>query len=331
MTKIEGKRILMFYPYGATKHYGDAIKAELEKRGARICAYDERPSQSSCMKIAIRLLKKKLPYLFLSYINMIIRNNREKDFDYILVCRGEAFTPLVVGRLREAFPKAKMILYLWDILRTTNVSEVIPYFDKAFSFDPDDVASNSKLIFRPTFFVPQYAEIEQSDVHHYDVMFVGTLHSNRYKIIRNFISVFEGMGLSFYVYLYVPSRIVYIKDWIRKFPYIKVSNVRFTPITMPDTVKVLLETKVVLDINYTSQKSLSMRAFEALAARRKYITTNPEIRHYDFYDERNILVIDLEHPVIPKSFIESPFCPVNDSILYKYSVSGLVDDLFDNL
>ena len=65
MMELAGKRILMFYPYGTTKHYGDAIKAELEKRGAQIYAYDERPSQATYMKIAIRLLKKKLPYLSL--------------------------------------------------------------------------------------------------------------------------------------------------------------------------------------------------------------------------------------------------------------------------
>ena len=331
MMEIAGKRILMFYPYGATKHYGDAIKAELEKRSAHVYAYDERPSQSSYMKIAIRLLKKRLPYLFLSYINTIIKSNRGVNFDYIFVCRGEAFTPLVVARLREAFPNAKMILYLWDILRTTNVSEVIPYFDKAYSFDPDDVASNDKLSFRPTFYVPQYAEITQNTIYHYDVMFVGTLHSNRYRIIQNFISVFRNLGLSFYVYLYVPSRIVYIKDWIKKFPYIEFSRVKFIPFTMLDTVKILSETKAVLDINYTSQKSLSMRAFEALAAQRKYITTNPEIRNYDFYDERNILIIDLTHPIIPRIFIETPFYPISDSILYKYSVAGLVDDLFNNI
>lgn len=329
--EIAGKRILMFYPYGATKHYGDAIKAELEKRDAQVYAYDERPSQSSYMKIVIRLLKKKLPYLFLSYINTVIKSSKNINFDYILVCRGEAFTPLVVGRLREAFPKAKMILYLWDILRTTNVCEVIPYFDKALSFDPDDVANNDNLIFRPTFYVPQYSEIKQDVAYRYDIMFVGTLHSNRYRIIQNFISIFRNIGLDFYIYLYVPSWIVYIKDWLKKFPYIKISSVKFIPITMLDTVKILSETRAVLDINYTSQNSLSMRAFEALAAQRKYITTNPEIRNYDFYDERNILIIDLMHPIIPKNFIETPFYPVKDFILYKYSVAGLVDDLFDNI
>ena len=325
---LSGKKVLMFYPYGTTKHYGDAIKKELEDRGANVYAYDERPSQSTFMKIAIRLLKKRIPYLFLAYINAVIKKEQVKDFNYILVCRGEAFTPVAVARLREAFPNAKLILYLWDILRTTNVREIIPCFDKSFSFDPDDVANNDNLIFRPTFYIPQYAKIRPKTVYRYDIMFIGTLHSNRYKIIKSFISLFRSLGLKFYMYLFIPSRIVYIKDWIKKFPYVSISKVKFVPISLIDTVNVLSETKMVLDINYTTQKSLSMRAFESVAAQRKYITTNPEIKNYDFYDERNILVLDLKQPEIPKSFIDGAFVAVDKSILYKYSVKGLVDDLF---
>lgn len=331
MIDLNGKRVLMFYPYGATKHYGDAIKMELERRGAYVAAYDERPSQSSLMKIAIRLLKKRVPSFFLKYISDIIKKNQHKSFDYLLICRGEAFTPLVMKHLQKAFPTAKKILYLWDILRTTNVREIIPYFDKALSFDPDDVESNSSLIFRPTFFVPQYKEICNQTSFQNDIMFVGTLHSNRYKIIQNLVSFFENMSLRYFVYLYVPSRLVYVKDWFVKFPYMPLSKVKFSPISMFDTVKKLSVTKAILDINYTAQKSLSMRAFEALAAQRKYITTNPEIKKYDFYNKQNVLVIDLNNLDIPKEFIDTPFLPVADTVLYKYSVAGLVDDFLENI
>ena len=51
---FKGKKILMFYPYGITKHYGYYIQKELESRGAIVYAFDERPSQSSMTKIIIR-------------------------------------------------------------------------------------------------------------------------------------------------------------------------------------------------------------------------------------------------------------------------------------
>ena len=65
-----------------------------------------------------------------------------------------------------------------------------------------------------------------------------------------------------------------------------------------------------------------------MAAERKYITTNPEVKKYDFYNPQNIAVIDLNNPVLPDNFISSPFIPVPENILKKYSVEGLVDDLF---
>ena len=100
MTELKGKKILMFSPYGATKHYGEAIKKELEKRGAIISGYDERPSQNSITKIVIRLLKKRIPQIFDRYISKVIAENKQADFDYILICRGEAFTPLTIQHLR---------------------------------------------------------------------------------------------------------------------------------------------------------------------------------------------------------------------------------------
>lgn len=328
MIDFKGRNILMFSPYGATKHYGEAIKNELVKRGAKVKGYDERPSQNALTKITIRLLKKKIPQFFVKYIDSIIKKNQGVCFDYILICRGEAFTEIAINRLKKAFPSAKCILYLWDVLETTNVRDVIHCFDKAMSFDPYNAASESSLKFRPTFFVPLYGSVPVHVGYKYDIMFIGTLHSNRYKIINLFRTLFEKQGISSFVYLYVPSILVYIKDLICKFPYISIKKVNFTSISLLDSVVKMEESKCVLDINYTNQKSLSMRVYEAMAARRKYITTNPEIMQYDFYNENNILVVDIKNPVIPRAFIDSPFVDVDARIMHKYSVEGFVDDLF---
>lgn len=318
----------MFAPFGATKHYGEAIKKELQKRHANVILYDERPSQSSSSKIIIRLLKKKLPQLFGKYIQRIIFHNKQ-SFDYILICRGEAFTELTIKMLRSAYPNAKIILYLWDILRTTNVKEIIPLCDRALTFDPDDADENDHLIFRPTFFVDDYTKISDCSDCKYDIAFIGTLHSNRHITISNFKRFFLENGINAFMYLYVPSRIVYIKNLILKFPYISLKKVKFKPISLEDTIKVVKNSKALLDINYTQQKSLSMRAYEAMAAHRKYITTNQEVIKYDFYNPRNVLVIDINNPKIPKEFLHTPFESIPNNIMYKYSVAGLVDDLFD--
>ena len=52
---------------------------------------------------------------------------------------------------------------------------------------------------------------------------------------------------------------------------------------------------------------------------------------YEYYNPNNVLVVDINNPIIPKGFLETPFEPVPEEILYKYSVRGLVNDLFDNI
>ena len=325
---IEKSKILMFYPYGATKHYGEAIKAELEKRGAIVYGYDERPSQTSFMKIIIRLFKKKIPQIFDKYVSTIIAKHANTRFDYILICRGEAFTPYTINHLREAFPDSKIILYLWDILKCADVRENIPYCDNVFSFDPEDARQNN-ISFRPLFYINDYLDVKQALKPQHDLLFIGTLHSNRHIVVNQISQFCINNGISLFSYLYVPSFIVYIKDLLLKFPYIGISKVNFTPIDIKQTIEVINNSKAIIDINYSGQKSLSSRACEAMASRRKYITTNAEVTKYDFYKPNNILVVDLNNLDIPKDFINSDFEDIDKTIMSRYSVSGLVDDLFN--
>lgn len=330
MTDLHGKRVLMFYPYGATKHYGEAIKNELISRGCIVASYDERPSQKALTKIVIRLFKNKIPQIFDSYVKRVINENRQTVFDYILICRGEAFTPKSIKLIKSAFPKSKVIFYFWDIFACADLRVNIPYVEKAMSFDPEDVANNPGLQFRPTFFVNEYRSIalEKESESKYDILFIGTLHSKRHKILKKMREVFTKQGLKLFYYLYIPSILVYIKDSIEKFPYVRIQEVHFSPISMLDTVKLLNNCKAILDINFSSQKSLSMRAYESMAAHKKYITTNPEVKKYDFYNPNNIAIIDIDNLIIPEGFLDTPFEPVPEHILYHYSVQGLVDNLF---
>lgn len=331
MVNFIGKNILMFYTYGATGHLGEAIKKELISRGASVIGYDERPSQNTFVKIGIRLLKNKVPHLIDLYIKKIISDNAHIQFDYILICKGEAFTPHTFSLLRKAYPNAKIILYLWDILKCADLRRNIPFADKAFSFDPQDVEENEGLIFRPTFYDQEYKDVEKCQSPKYDVMFIGTLHSDRHLVIKEVEKRMSGENRRFYSYLYVPSRLVYIRDLIKKFPYVSLNKVHFVPISVSGIIDVLKVSKAILEINYTGQKSLTTRAFEALAAKRKYITTNPEVMKYDFYNPNNIAVVDINNFLLPEKFLDTPFEDIDETVVHRYSVAGVVDDLFDGM
>ena len=330
MIDFKGKTVMVFSPYGATKHYGQAIIAELRKRGAQVYDYDERPSQKQLMKIIIRLFKKKIPAIFDKYIGRIVKQHEGEKIDYILICRGEAFTPYTIKHLRESFPGVKVIMYLWDVMHECAMSDVIPACDKAMSFDPED-AKNNGLGFRPTFYVNDYLEVKDLEDNSHDLCFVGTLYAPRHLLIKRLMKTFAEQGLDFYTYLYVPGILAYIKEMIAHFPFIGINKVKFTPLTIPDTIKMLNQCKSILDLNPPYQTSLSTRAHEAVAARRKYVTTNAAIKDYEYYNPNNILIIDINNPVIPQEFLNTPYETPSKEVLYKYSVGGLIDDLFDNI
>jgi hypothetical protein len=80
--------------------------------------------------------------------------------------------------------------------------------------------------------------------------------------------------------------------------------------------------KVLLDINRLGQIGLTFRVFESLGLEKKLITTNADIKNYDFYNPNNILIIDEKNPVIPAAFFENEYEKIPESILQKYTLKG---------
>lgn len=324
---LDRRKVLLFCPAGDRGKRGKEFRQCLTGLGAEVKVYDERPSGSTFSKIILRLLKKKVPAIFNNYIKSIIKAEHV-EFDYIIVIRGEAFTPSTIKVLREAYPKAKMILYLWDILETNDLRDIIPMFDSVYCFDPEDTANNKGVKFRPLYSMDLYREGSNNDVDkNIDLSFIGTIHSDRAKILNQIDKYCRKENLNFYQYKYVRSRLIWLKEKICKFPFMSYSETKFIGASQDKILEVSLRSKALLDINYYDQKSLSMRPFEAMMLQRKFITTNPEIVKYDFYDSRNILVIDPENINIPKSFLNTPFVPISSDILEKYTSQYLMETL----
>ena len=86
--------------------------------------------------------------------------------------------------------------------------------------------------------------------------------------------------------------------------------------------------RIILDIAKPGQAGLSFRFFEAMASRKKVITTNRSVVDYDFYNPANILVIDEANPVIPERFITDPYVDVPETIYQKYTLQGWVENGF---
>lgn len=330
MADLKDKRILMFSPFGSCTHYTVHIADELKRRGAEVRVYDERPSQATMAKIYMYFFRNLAPQYFMNYIKKIVRETEGYNPDIVFVVRGQAFDVTTLTYMRRVYTNARFIFYQWDPLCGKRVKDILDMYDDAFSFDTDDVKNNPKFKFRPSLYLNEYLKVANEKNRKYDVAFVGTLYNNRWPVIKRFMDYFDAHNMKFFFYLYMPSWTLYLWDFIRKGSFVSPSRMRFTPMTYLENVDIVKESNCVLDIVYSKQTGLSMRAFESMAAKRKYITNNAIVAEYDFYDPNNILIVNKDNINIPEDFVKSPFKEINSTIMKKYSVEGFVDEIFQN-
>ena len=207
----------------------------------------------------------------------------------------------------------------------------LEYYHKAFTFDSSD-AKIHNLGFRPLFYHNSYSEIRQlqDKTYEYDLLFIGTAHSDRYKIGNTLIQWCADNSLSSFAYYYIQSRAVYFyKKWFdptfKEFEFNKLS---FQSLTIHETLSLYKQSKIILDINHPGQKGLTMRTFETLAAGRKLITTNPEVKKYPFYSSNNIFIIDRDKPEVQLDFFTTKFEAISKELLFRMSIDGWLESLF---
>ena len=328
MNSLKNKNILLFVPNGRG-NYGSAIEIDLLERGAKVYIYDERPSQKNLSKIANRLFSKYLEPLNKKYFSQIINNLIDIHFDYVLFIRGEVLTKEIMELFKTKLNANKYILYLWDSLKNNDKRKVFDCFDSVMSFDRIDCELYN-IKFRPLFFSESYDQRIHKKTKDIDVLFIGTLHSNRYCFISEIKSKFSTLNLVSYFYLFLQTPILFYK---LKFKYkcmrsAKIEEVNFNTLPMSAVAEKMLKSKVSLDLQHSSQSGLTMRTIEALGAATKLITTNLDIIHYDFYNKENILILTNGVNDININFFINDYNNYSSEFLDKYSLKGWINDVF---
>ena len=109
---LKGKRILFFYL--STFNYEVEILRAMERAGATVDSYNERPTNNVLARILIRV-NRNLIYKYIDqYYNSIIKESLGKRYDYIFFIKGESISNSIIARLRNTHPEAKIIMYYWD-------------------------------------------------------------------------------------------------------------------------------------------------------------------------------------------------------------------------
>ena len=101
----------------------------------------------------------------------------------------------------------------------------------------------------------------------------------------------------------------------------KLSEFENEKIAPQQMMEVFEKSRCVLDSPQGGQTGLTIRTLECLGAKKKMVTSNADIKYYDFYDETNILIFEAGKPVDTNSpFFAAPYKELPPNLYGKYSL-----------
>ncbi len=323
------KKILLFS--ASFFGYQNEIKNRLETLGATVDLFDERPKNTFLYKLIIRKRKNILRKSIYNYYLNIFTDVKYNNYDFVFFLKAEVIDVKSLHLFKDNFKNAKFILYMWDSIKHYSyITKLFPLFDQIFSFDKEDAEKIKEINFRPLFYTNEYSKIKKVDSKFkYDTLFIGTAHLDRYpvllKIKNNCIK--NNINHLFFSYLQDPKVYLIFKLISKSFRQTPKSYFKFKSISKIEIIKLVEQSKCIIDIEKTEQTGLTMRTIETLGAKRKLITTNSRIEGYEFFNENNILVIDRENPEIPKEFLKSNYIDLESNIYQKYSLDKWLEEV----
>lgn len=314
--------------------YEQEIKRELELAGCVVDWFDDRPSSTPLVKALIRFRPELIAKYSDAYFDRIIDGASAVQYDVVFVIKGEALSVERLARLKATQSQARFLYYSWDSLRNfKNGQEKLSHFERVFSFDGADCDVLPYIKHLPLFYTRAYEQIgQQPQKSKYDLLFLGSIHSDRYPVIQKIWQAAQKVkaNVQLHDYFFYQSQWVFglRKLFDAQFRAIPYQNVKWQPLTAAQTLEKVACAQIIVDVHHPAQKGLTMRTIESLGARKKLITTNADVVHYDFYHPENILVIGRLSPVIPASFLEMPYHPISETIYKKYSLASWVREIF---
>jgi len=326
---LKNKRVLFFSV--RTFNLENEIKLKLEELGAKVDYYDERPNNKKVTKAIIRVYRKIYQKQIDSYYKEILTKIESTKYDYLFVNRAEVIPTFFLEKFIELFPNCKRIFYTWDSFKNHSHSlGVLDFFHEKYSFDNNDCEKYG-LKLRPLFFLDSFKGISNSETYENDLLFLGTTHSDRYVLTKRIVSWCKNNDLTAYTFFYVQgfSVFVYKKFFDKTFKKANLKDMNFKGLSSNEMLELYKSSKVILDINHPGQTGLTMRTFEAIGAQKKMITTNKEIKKYNFYNKNNIFVIDREELSLELDFFKSDYEEIDDEIYNKLSLEGWIRSIFD--
>ncbi len=290
------------------------------------------PSLPSRLKVKLRQLvmqdknaKKKLKSALLAQ-EVEGKLAAHGKADYALFIRGDIYPPEFLDMVKRHTRPGNMVNYQWDGMdRFPEIWNRTARFDRFYVFDPADM-HNPKHSFLPAtnFYFDHDLNLPENPPN--DFYFIGWHMPDRAPVISAFGKAAETLGwkLDFHVGCQKADmetfRSFYPTENIKPFNGSR---------SFADNLEAAKQAKILIDFKTPVHNGLSFRPFEALGYRKKLITTNAEIKKYDFYHPDNIFIWDGKSLDGLAEFAATPYRELPSEIYQKYSFSNWLRYILD--
>jgi len=249
------------------------------------------------------------------YGNEILKKLEENPEiqDVILTLKGDFIAPESILKFKKHTKKS--IAYFNDsISRYPKIKEVLHCFDEVYSFEKNDCKKNN-LKFITNWIYPVQAD--NSNNEKYQLYNISS-KDKRTALLSKIAVILKEKKIKYKIIIF------------HKKNKIKDPNLEFTsvPIPLSEVNDNLYNSQILLDINRKGQNGLSFRVFESIGLEKKLITTNTDIKNYDFYNPNNILIIDEKKPEISLDFFNTAYKKIPETIFKKYTLDQWINDVF---
>lgn len=246
-------------------------------------------------KIYIFLLKIFNKYLIPGY-SIFFANwkNELKNNIRNVVIFDTGYRTSVLKYIKRKCKKCRVIVFCWNILNeNSDILKDRKDIDVIYSFDPKDV-KRYNLKFNNSFYTEDI-NLPTSQLKN-DLFFLGQ-NKGREKRIEEFKKICEEQDIK-YDFIIPKNR----SEFVDYDTYLKLLN----------------ESKAILDLTQDGQSGLTVRVMECLFLKKKLITDNVLVKKYNFYDKSNIFVIGSDNMENLKKFIDEPYREISNDILEEY-------------
>lgn len=244
-------------------------------------------------------------------IKELEKNKDEQDL--ILTIKGDFIAPEYAKQIKN-YTKKSTAFFNDNIKRCPKIIRVLTCFDEVYSFEKEDCKKHN-LKFKSNFIYNFKNTIKENQDIEFEAFNISSL-GKRTSLISKIAEQLKTNSIRY-------KFIVHDRKGKLKTNFLTITK---NHISLSEVNEFIEKSNTLLDIHRDNQSGLSFRVFESMGLHKKLITTNFNVKDYDFYNENNILVIDAENPKINLDFFKKPYEEIPENIVLKYRLTGWVKE-----